>query len=433
MRKLPIDNAQQRSKNNMTIRHSIRTAIAGLKTNRSRSALTILGIIIGITAIILIVSLGKGAQALILGQIQGIGSKTIAVIPGRQPTGPSDFASVFLDSLKDRDLKSISKKSNVPFAEDTMPIVFGTTRLSFGNETYQATVLGGGNDEKNNVIGRIFDIYPNIGDFFSAADVKSLEKVAVLGNKVAQELFGSEEALGKKVKINNTVFRVIGILPKKGQVSFFNFDEMVLVPYTTAQQYVLGKKYFDRIIVTADSEEHISQTVRDIELTIRANHNITDPEKDDFFVETQADIADRLRVVTNALTAFLVSVAAISLFVGGVGIMNIMLVSVTERTKEIGLRKAIGATDRDILAQFLLEAIILTGLGGIIGIMLGAFLSFAASLILTRVLNLDWTFAFPYGGALIGLVVSIGIGLLFGIYPARQAAKKNPIDALRYE
>ena len=417
----------------MKFNHSVRTALTGLHANRSRSALTILGIVIGITAIILIVSLGKGAQTFILGQIQGIGSKTIAVIPGRQPTGPSDFANVFLDSLKDRDLKSISNKANVPFAENIMPVVFGTTRLSFGNETYQATVLGAGNDEKDNVIGQVFDVYPNIGDFFTATDVKSLEKVAVLGDKVKKELFGSEEALGQKVKISNTTFRIVGILPKKGQVSFFNFDDMVLVPYTTAQQYVLGKKYFDRFIVTADKEEHISRTVRDVELTIRANHSITDPDKDDFFVETQADIAERLRVVTNALTAFLVSVAAISLFVGGVGIMNIMLVSVTERTKEIGLRKAIGATDQDILTQFLFEAIILTGIGGVIGIILGAFFSFTASLLLTRILNISWTFTFPYGGTLIGLTVSIGIGLIFGIYPARQAAKKNPIDALRYE
>ncbi|MEK7507978.1 MAG: ABC transporter permease [Patescibacteria group bacterium] len=417
----------------MKFNHSVRTALTGLHANRSRSALTILGIVIGITAIILIVSLGKGAQTFILGQIQGIGSKTIAVIPGRQPTGPSDFANVFLDSLKDRDLKSISNKANVPFAENIMPVVFGTTRLSFGNETYQATVLGAGNDEKDNVIGQVFDVYPSTGDFFTATDVKSLEKVAVLGDKVKKELFGSEEALGQKVKISNTTFRIVGILPKKGQVSFFNFDDMVLVPYTTAQQYVLGKKYFDRFIVTADKEEHISRTVRDVELTIRANHSITDPDKDDFFVETQADIAERLRVVTNALTAFLVSVAAISLFVGGVGIMNIMLVSVTERTKEIGLRKAIGATDQDILTQFLFEAIILTGIGGVIGIILGAFFSFTASLLLTRILNISWTFTFPYGGTLIGLTVSIGIGLIFGIYPARQAAKKNPIDALRYE
>ena len=417
----------------MTLKHSITTAIAGLKTNRSRSLLTILGIVIGITAIILIVSLGKGAQDLILGQIQGMGSRTIVAVPGRQPSGPSDFASVFLDSLKERDLQSVSQKSNVPYAEDIMPVVIGTARLSFGNETYQATILGGGSAEQNNIIGRIFDIFPSSGDFFMAADVKSLSRVAVIGDKVREKLFGTEEALGQKIKVNTQVFRIVGVLPKKGQVSFFNFDEMVLVPYTSAQHYIFGRKYFDRIIVSADTPEHIQITVDDIKRTIRANHNITDPEKDDFFIETQADLAERLRVVTSALTAFLVAVAGVSLFVGGVGIMNIMLVSVTERTREIGLRKAVGATERDILRQFLFEAITLTGIGGVVGIVLGSVLSFLASLALTYGLGLNWTFSFPYGGAILGLVVSVGIGLVFGIYPARQAARKNPIEALRYE
>lgn len=268
---------------------------------------------------------------------------------------------------------------------------------------------------------------------FTAADVKSKASVVVIGSKVRDKLFGTDPALGEKIKIKDNQFRVIGILPSKGQVSFFNFDEMVLVPYTVAQQYILGRKYFDRIIVSADSEENISRTVQDIKILLRSNHRIDDPEKDDFFVETQADIAERLRVVTNALTAFLVAVAAVSLFVGGVGIMNIMLVSVTERTREIGLRKAIGATERDILTQFLLEAVLLTGVGGIIGIILGALLSFGAATVLRVALNLDWSFNFPYGGALLGLVVSVGIGLIFGIYPARTAARKSPIEALRYE
>jgi len=417
----------------MTFKHSIRTAIAGLRTNRSRSALTILGIVIGITAIIVIVSLGNGAQALILGQVQGIGSKTIAIIPGRQPSGISDFASVFLDSLKERDLETILNKSNVPHAERVMPVVFGSIRTAYRSETYQATMLGSGNGIEDDIMRSIFDVSTEEGSMFTAADVKSKASVVVIGSKVRDKLFGTDPALGEKIKIKDNQFRVIGILPSKGQVSFFNFDEMVLVPYTVAQQYILGRKYFDRIIVSADSEENISRTVQDIKILLRSNHRIDDPEKDDFFVETQADIAERLRVVTNALTAFLVAVAAVSLFVGGVGIMNIMLVSVTERTREIGLRKAIGATERDILTQFLLEAVLLTGVGGIIGIILGALLSFGAATVLRVALNLDWSFNFPYGGALLGLVVSVGIGLIFGIYPARTAARKSPIEALRYE
>src|SRR3989344_4794083 len=173
----------------MTFKHSLKTALSGLRSNRSRSALTILGIVIGITAIMLVLSLGAGAQNLILDQIQGMGSRTIVAIPGRQPTGPSDFANVFLDSLKERDLASLQNKANVPYAEDVMPVVFGSARLSYQNETYQATVLGGGSGDKDNILGQIFDIYPDRGSFFTAADVQSKAAVAVIGDKVREKLF----------------------------------------------------------------------------------------------------------------------------------------------------------------------------------------------------------------------------------------------------
>ncbi|OHA20525.1 MAG: hypothetical protein A2849_00845 [Candidatus Taylorbacteria bacterium RIFCSPHIGHO2_01_FULL_51_15] len=417
----------------MTLTHSLKTALGGLHGNKSRSALTILGIVIGITAIMLVLSLGAGAQDLVLDQVQGMGSKTIIAIPGREPSGPSDFANVFLDSLKERDLQSLENKANVPYAEDVMPIVFGTVRMTYQNETYQATVLGGGSGEKNDVMGEIFDIYPDRGSFFSAADVQSKAPVAVIGSKVREHLFLNIDPLGKKIRINDKTFQVIGVLGKKGQVSFFNFDDMVLVPYTTAGQYLLGRKYFDRIVVSATSEDRIRETVRDIEETLRNNHNITDPEKDDFFVETQADLAERVKMITTALTLFLSGVAGISLFVGGVGIMNIMLVSVTERTREIGLRKALGATSKDILTQFLFEAVILTLLGGAIGIVLGSGLSFAISFAISKFALNTWSFSFPYLGAVLGLFVSGVVGLVFGLYPARTASRKTPIDALRYE
>ena len=417
----------------MTFKHSFKTALSGLRTNRSRSALTILGIVIGITAIMLVLSLGAGAQNLILDQIQGMGSKTVVVIPGRQPSGPSDFANVFLDSLKERDLLILQNKLNVPYAEDIMPIVFGTARTAYKNETYQTTVLGGGNTEKDSVMEEMFDIHPGRGLFFTAADVQSKASVAVIGDKVREHLFGDIDPLGKKIRIKDKTFQVAGVLGRKGQVSFFNFDDMVLVPYTTAQQYLLGRKYFDRIIISADSEEHIDEVVSDIETTIRANHNITDPEKDDFFVETQADLAERLKTITTALTLFLTGVAGISLFVGGVGIMNIMLVSVTERTREIGLRKAVGATNKDILTQFLFEAVILTLFGGVLGILLGSALSFVISFAIQKFALVTWSFSFPYLGAMLGLLVSAGVGLVFGLYPARRASRLNPIDALRHE
>ncbi|HBV01222.1 MAG TPA: multidrug ABC transporter substrate-binding protein [Candidatus Taylorbacteria bacterium] len=417
----------------MTFKHSLKTALSGLRSNRSRSALTILGIVIGITAIMLVLSLGAGAQNLILDQVQGMGAKTIVVIPGRQPSGPSDFANVFLDSLKERDLRSLQSKLHVPYAEDIMPIVFGTVRTAYKNETYQVTVLGGGNKEKDSVMEEMFDVHPERGSFFTAADVQSKAPTAVIGDKVREHLFGDIDPLGKKMRIKDKTFQITGVLGRKGQVSFFNFDDMVLVPYTTAQQYLLGRKYFDRIIVSADSEEHIEKVVSDIKGVIRANHDITDPEKDDFFVETQADLAERLKTITTALTLFLSGVAGISLFVGGVGIMNIMLVSVTERTREIGLRKAVGATNKDILTQFLFEAVILTLFGGIIGTVLGSSLSFVISFAIQKFALMTWGFSFPYLGAMLGLFVSAIVGLVFGLYPARRASQLNPIDALRHE
>ncbi len=411
--------------------HTAKTALTGLKTNKSRSALTILGIVIGITAIILVVSVGQGAQDLILGQIQALGSKTIVVLPGREPSGPTDptiIDSLFSDSLKEREMKAIQNKSNAPYIKNIMPIVFGADSGVYEGETFRLTMLG-----VSELASDIFDLVPKEGNFFTEEDVKSRTDVAVIGSKVKDELFGASDAVGQRLKIKGRNFRVIGVLPSKGQVSFFNFDETVLVPYTTAQTYIFGIKHFNRLVVEAESEDKIDQTVSDIEITLRNLHGITDPAKDDFFIETQADIAERVSTVTNILTLFLATIAAISLLVGGIGIMNIMLVSVTERTREIGLRKAVGATEKNILAQFLLEAVFLTTTGGVIGIILGAALSFAVATALSRFVGLNWTFSFPVLAAFLGFVVSAMVGLTFGLYPAREASKKNPIEALRYE
>ncbi len=412
----------------MTLKHTFTTALTGLRTHRSRSLLTILGIVIGITAIILVVSIGAGAENLILAEVEGLGSRTIAVIPGREPRGPSDFAQLFSDSLKERDLAALKRRENVPTLTRVMPVVFGAEAASSGSETYRLTVLGATEAARD-----LFDVAPDEGEFFTEDDVKSRADVVVIGAKVKDELFGSDVALGGKVKIRNRSLRVIGVLPRKGQVSFFNFDEMALVPYTTAQQYIFGIKHFHRLIVEASSEDVLKATVRDVEATLRDSHNITDPERDDFFVDTPEDLAERLSAITNILTIFLASIAAISLVVGGIGIMNIMLVSVTERTREIGLRKAMGATPANILRQFLLESVLLTAAGGIIGIALGAGLSFLASIALTRLAGLNWTFTFPLDAALLGLGVATLTGLVFGLYPARKAARKDPIEALRYE
>jgi len=414
----------------MSIRYLIKTAFLAIKTNKSRSGLTILGIVIGITAIILIMSIGQGAESLILGQISGMGAETIVIRPGREPKGPTELGeTLFSDSLKSRDIEALKKKENVPGLRDIAPAVVVPGSVSYKRETYKATIWGWSAE----FMGEIMGIYPEKGKFFTETDIRQKAKVALIGQKVKEELFGNGEAIGKNIKIRGKNFRVIGVFSKGGRSSFFDIDEIVLLPYTTAQSYLLGIDYFHEVTVRAKSYKEVPRVVADIKATLREMHNITNPEKDDFFVVTHDDMINRIKSVMGALTAFLTSVVAISLVVGGIGIMNIMLVSVTERTREIGLRKALGATNSDILIQFLIEAVVLTLFGGLIGILLGFILSFASSIVLSKILAAEWSFSFPISAVFLGLGVSGFVGLLFGLYPARAASKKNPIEALRYE
>jgi len=413
----------------MNIKFSTKTAIVSLSSHKSRSLLTILGIVIGIASIIVIMSLGQGAKNLILGEISGqVGSRVIEVRPGGEPKGMTDFLAMFSDSLTEKDLDALKRKGNVPNLSNIMPLVFSSVTLTYGNEARQSTLYG-----MTELATDMYNLEAETGRFLEEDDIKSNASVVVIGSKIKEKLLKNEQqAVGQKIKIKGRNFTIIGVMPEKGQGAV-SFDDAVVVPYTSAQQYILGYKYFQHIIVEADTEANVSRVVEDVTLTIRNSHDITDPEKDDFSVQSMVDALKTIDTVMNVLALLITAVAAISLVVGGVGIMNIMFVSVTERTREIGLRKALGATDRDILIQFLLEAVILTALGGIIGIILGAGFSFVISMGIARFTSYDWVFSFPVGAAIVGLIVSSTIGLIFGIYPAREASKKSPMEALRYE
>jgi putative ABC transport system permease protein len=414
----------------MRIGYTIGTALEGIRTNKVRSALTTLGIVIGITAIILIVSLGKGAEQLILDQIQGMGGDVIAARPGKQPTGLTDITdTLFSDSLTKKDVDALKKKGNVPDLVAIAPAMIVSGNVTYRGESYRPTMFGWDADFTSEML----NVYPEVGVNFDEDDIRQKASVVIIGSKVKDELFGEEEAVGKNVKIKNRNFRVLGVYPEFGQSLFFNVDDLVLMPYTTAQTYMLGVNHYHEVIMRVGSAANIDRAVADVERTIRERHNIDDPDNDDFFVESQQAAADQISVILSSFTMFLSAVVAISLVVGGIGVMNIMLVSVTERTREIGLRKALGATNSNIMFQFILEAVMLTMSGGIIGIILGSTFSILAAIGLSEYMNTDWNVSFPMSAAILGVFVSSAVGVVFGSYPAYKASKKSPIEALRYE
>lgn len=414
----------------MLLKDSIHTALNGLHSNRTRSALTILGIVIGIAAIILIASTGNMAEGVIIGELGGLGAETIVIRPGKEPRGPSDIAeTLFADSIKQRELDALLKKSNVPNIIDAAPVVFAVGSASYRGETYKPFIFG----FLAEFMMEMFDLEIEEGVAFDKRDAQSKAQVVMIGSRVKEELFGEIDAVGKSIQIKGKKFRVVGVFAPRGQVVFFDVDELALIPYTTVQAYLTGTKHFNEVIAKAESPELVDRAVYDIEQTLRELHNITDPEKDDFYVQTQQGLVDQIQSIIGVLTLFLSLVVAISLVVGGVGIMNIMLVSVSERTKEIGLRKAIGATEKDIRTQFLLEAAILTGVGGIIGVIIGILLSLIASFAIAKFLNVSFIFSFPVVASLLGIGSSVLIGIVFGLYPAIKASRKSPIEALRYE
>lgn len=377
----------------------------------------------------MVMSIGMGAEELILGQIRGMGSRTMSVEPGRMPQGLADIYEMYTESLGDREVKAIKNKNNVRGNNVVAPFVGLNATASYRDEKMRMMVNGA-----SDLWMEILNVYPEEGQMFTEDDIKQIAKVAVIGSNVKERLFGESDAIGQKIRMKNYNFKVVGVLPPVGIIMMMNIDDLIIVPYTTAQKILLGISHYHAILVQAETEEMVPGIAEDIKITLRELHNITDPDQDDFKVGTMDEAMDIISGVTSAMTLLLIAVAAISLIVGGVGIMNIMLVSVTERTREIGLRKAIGATRSDITIQFLLEAVILTMIGGIFGIAFGAGLSWLVGAAIREFGGfVSWTFFFPISAVLLGLGVATVVGLVFGLYPANKASKKSPIEALRYE
>ncbi|MGD1003641.1 MAG: ABC transporter permease [Minisyncoccia bacterium] len=415
----------------MRVSDLIKSSRATLKHGKMRSLLTMLGIVIGISSVIVLMSIGQSAQDYILAQVQGLGSNLIIILPGGTNNGrlssPASAQGIIITSLVQQDVDALSRD----------PSIAAVTEEARG----QATASVGDNNETitfdsipaNYFTVRNFEVangYP-----FTDNDVQSLNHVAVIGSSLASTLFGSgSDPVGQYINVKNIQFKVVGVLASKGTGAFgVDQDNLVLVPITVGQKQMLGINYFSDIEVQANNAYTIPFVQSRVESILEQDHNITDPSKDDFTIETQQDVLSLLGNITSILTLFLAAIASISLVVGGIGIMNIMLVSVIERTKEIGLRKSVGATNNDILQQFLVESVMLTFIGGVIGIAVGGFVVGLAWLIITKVAGIAWTFAFPLSAVLLAVAVSSVTGIAFGLYPARQAARKSPIEALRYE
>lgn len=411
----------------MNIRDTFHIASKDLSTHKGRSVLTVLGIVIGISSIIIVMSIGESARMLIVKEIQSFGPQNIFINPGH-PSGPFDVAGAVLSkSLTEKDVQDLMNKSNVSDAVLVNPSVTAFYSMSYGSETKQATIWGTGADGFV-----IYNLTLQEGRLFTNEEVNAKANVAVIGKNIAKDVFGLQSSIGEKIKIKDQKFEVVGIFSSENS-SLFGIDDMVVAPYTTVQQKLMGIRHFHEIAVQASSVSAVPGMVTDIETVLRNNHNIDDPSKDDFIISTQEDIMNTVNQILDALTVFLALVAAISLLVGGVGVMNIMFVSVVERTQEIGLRKALGATHKDILRQFLFNAVLLTGVGGIIGIITGSLFTFLISVVASYATSLNFPFIFSIQGALLGIFVAGGTGLIFGIFPARQASQKSPIEALRYE
>lgn len=398
-------------------------SLIALTLNKMRTSLATLGIVIGIGAVIALVSLGQSSQKSVANQIESLGSNLLTVMPGAQTTGGVRGAAGGATSLTLEDAKAIETSTEITTVANVSPELSRRGQIAAGRNNTNTQVIG------------IVDIYDEVrkitmeyGTFISKRDVDSMTKVAVLGPQVVTDLFGEgANPVGQSIRINKMAFSVIGVTQSKGGTGFGNQDDIVFIPLTTAQKQLFGVDYLSDISIEAKSENVMAEAENQVGYFLMSRHKISDPAEADFRMMSQADILGAASQITGTFSALLSGIAAISLLVGGIGIMNIMLVTVTERTREIGLRKALGAKKKTVISQFLTESIILTFVGGMIGILLGVGLSY----VISHMINLPFTIA-PTS-IVLAIGVSGGIGIIFGWYPARKASNLSPIEALRYE
>ena len=401
----------------MIISELAKVALQSLVINKLRSFLSMLGIIIGVTAVIAIISIGQGATQMVQETISSLGSGLVTISPGFRG-GWGGRAARTASGLFTLELGEELKEKS-PDVEELVPSIQSGGLLKYGENSYQASIVATASGYEN-----IFNHTIAEGRFLVAEDVDNYRKVVVLGSNVAKELFSNQNPLGKKIIVQmgqrRFIFEVVGVLESKGQVMFFNFDNQVYIPVTTMMKRMTGSKYVNSYSAQAiDSEEAIKQ----VEFLLA--QRLEDPDL--YNVTSQEEILETIQQVSSTMILMLAGIAGISLLVGGIGIMNIMLVSVTERTREIGTRKALGAKKKDILIQFLIEALVMSMVGGAVGLVLG----WAVSVLVSRYGG--WAPTLSMFSVVIGIGFSSAVGLVFGIYPAMKAAKLNPVEALRYE